>query len=59
MQMVAAIRLHALRITLNLMLHKKWLDWSAWTVEICDPSGRHVVSRPFADALTIQQPRQV
>ena len=45
----ALMRLHAERVALDLMLGSGPRDWSAWTVEIYEASGRHVLSKPFTD----------
>ena len=47
----ALMRLHAERVALDLMLASGRRDWSTWTVEIYEASGRHVLSKPFSDVL--------
>jgi hypothetical protein len=45
------MRVRAERVALDLMLGSPWRDWSTWTVEVYDASGRHVISKPFTDVL--------
>ena len=45
----APMRLHAERVALDLMVASARRDWSAWTVEVYDASGRQVMSKPFTD----------
>ncbi|CAM2789925.1 hypothetical protein JHFBIEKO_4916 [Methylobacterium mesophilicum] len=54
----ALMRVHAERVALDVMLSSPPRDWSAWTVEVYDASGWHVVSKPFTDVLATQQARQ-
>ncbi|TXN04289.1 hypothetical protein FV222_07725 [Methylobacterium sp. WL103] len=54
----ALMRVHAERVALDVMLCRAPRDWSAWTVEVYDASGRHVVSKPFADVLATRNARQ-
>ncbi|MCJ2009072.1 DUF6894 family protein [Methylobacterium sp. J-092] len=54
----ALMRAHAARVALDLMLGGAPRDWSAWTVEIYDAAGRHVLSKPFTDVLDNRPPRQ-
>ena len=54
----ALMRLHAERVALDVMLGSARRDWSGWTVEVYDATGRHVVSKPFTDVLTTRQARQ-
>ncbi|WP_246685432.1 hypothetical protein [Methylobacterium sp. WL103] len=54
----ALMRVYAERVALDVMLGRASFDWSSWTIEVYDASGRHVVSKPFADVLAIQQARQ-
>lgn len=55
---VALMRLHAERVALDVMLASGRRDWSAWTVEIYETSGRHVMSKPFTDVLANRSARQ-
>ena len=52
------MRVHTERVALDLVLSRAPRNWSAWTVEVYDASGRDVVSKPFADVLAIRQARQ-
>ncbi|WP_409568250.1 DUF6894 family protein [Methylobacterium sp. E-041] len=54
----ALMRLHAERVAIDLMLVSAPRDWSTWTVEIYEASGRHVLSKPFTDVLVNRQARQ-
>ncbi|MFK5599931.1 DUF6894 family protein [Methylobacterium sp. HMF5984] len=54
----ALMRAHAERVSLDLMLSGAQRDWSTWTVEIYDGSGRHVMSKPFTDVLANRSTRQ-
>ena len=54
----ALMRLRADRVALDLMLASARRDWSAWTVEVYDASGRHVLSQPFTDVLANRTARQ-
>ncbi|WP_409566015.1 DUF6894 family protein [Methylobacterium sp. J-059] len=54
----ALMRAHAERVALDLMVGATPRDWSSWTVEIYEASGRHVLSKPFADVLVNRQARQ-
>ncbi|WP_373322616.1 DUF6894 family protein [Methylobacterium cerastii] len=52
----ALMRAHAERVALALMLGSARRDWSAWTVEVYDASGRHVVSKTFSKVLGNRRP---
>jgi hypothetical protein len=54
----ALMRLHAERVAIDLMLGSARRDWSAWTVEIYDAAGRHVISKPFVDILGSRSERK-
>ena len=47
----ALMRLHAERVALDVMLGSARRNWSGWTVEVYNASGRHVVSKPFSDLI--------
>ncbi|MCJ2074802.1 hypothetical protein MKK68_03935, partial [Methylobacterium sp. E-016] len=51
----ALMRAHAERVALDLMLSSAPRNWSTWTVEIYEASGRHVLSRAFTDVLANRQ----
>ncbi|MCJ2038238.1 hypothetical protein FV232_04825 [Methylobacterium sp. WL30] len=54
----ALMRAHAERVVLDVMLGSTRRDWSTWTVEVYDGTGRHVLSKPFRDVLDNRPPRQ-
>ncbi len=45
----ALMRRHAERVALDLMVARARRDWSAWTVEVYDASGRQVMSKAFTE----------
>ncbi|TXM94914.1 hypothetical protein FV232_26150 [Methylobacterium sp. WL30] len=54
----ALMRSHAERVALDVMLGSTRRDWSTWTVEVYDGTGRHVLSKPFTDVLDNRPARQ-
>ena len=54
----ALMRSHAERVALDVMLSDLRRDWSTWTVEVYDGTGRHVLSKPFTDVLDNRPARQ-
>ena len=54
----ALMRVHAERVALDVMLSSPRRDWSTWTVEVYDASGRQVLSKPFTDVLDNRPTRQ-
>lgn len=54
----ALIRVPNKRVALDVMLGRASHDWLAWTVEVYDAAGRHVVSKLFTDVLAARNARQ-
>ena len=55
----AAIRAHADRVALTLMIGGKHLDWTDWIVDVRDINGRRVLLRAFTEVVVRANSREV